>query len=122
MAKQIFYLDDPKAGNGWKVVQKIDQIGLYDIPELDHDDNDDNVANQQFSSLIEFGEETLRDTNVVQEPFEVAGVPEFEISMDLGDLPRYNAPEEANEDEDEWKSENGSSENSESYYCSSDED
>ena len=24
MAKQIFYLDDPKAGNGWKVVQKID--------------------------------------------------------------------------------------------------
>ncbi|CAN6578520.1 unnamed protein product [Malus baccata var. baccata] len=117
MAKQIFYLDDPKAGSGWKVVQKIDRRGLYDIPELDHDDNDDNVADQQFSSLIEIGEETLRGTNVVQEPFEVAGVPEFEISIDLGDLPQYNAPKEANEDEDEWKSENDSSEDSESYYC-----
>ncbi|CAN6539673.1 unnamed protein product [Malus baccata var. baccata] len=122
MAKQIFYLDDPKAGNGWKVVQKIDRRGLYDIPELDNDDNDNNVADQQFSSLIEIGEETLRDTNVVQEPFEVAGVPEFEISIDLGDLPQYNAPKETNEDEDEWKSENDSSEDSESYYCSSDED
>ncbi|KAB2602169.1 hypothetical protein D8674_003174 [Pyrus ussuriensis x Pyrus communis] len=122
MAKQVFYLDDPKAGNGWKVVQKIDRRGLYDIPKLDHDDNDDNVADQQFSSLIEFGEETLRDTNVVQEPFEVVGVPEFEISIDLGDLPRYNALEEANEDEDEWKSENDNSEDNESYYCSSDED
>ncbi|KAB2626599.1 hypothetical protein D8674_020217 [Pyrus ussuriensis x Pyrus communis] len=122
MAKQIFYLDDPKAGNGWKVVQKIDRRGLYDIPEVDHDDNDDNVADQQLSSSIEIGEETLRDTNIVQEPFDVPGVPEFEISIDLGDLPQYNALEEANEDEDEWESENDSSEDSESYYCSSDED
>ncbi|CAN6692478.1 unnamed protein product [Malus baccata var. baccata] len=122
MAKQIFYLDDPKAGNGWKVVQKIDRRGLYDIPEQDHDDNYDNVADQQLSSSIEIGEETLRDTNIVQEPFDVVGFPEFEISIDLGDLPQYNAPEEANEDEDEWESENDSSEDSESYYCSSDDD
>ncbi|CAN6586393.1 unnamed protein product [Malus baccata var. baccata] len=115
MAKQIFYLDDPKAGNGWKVVQKIKRIGLYDIPELDHDDNDD-VADQQLSSSIEIGEETLRDTNIVQEPFDIPGVPEFEISIDLGDLPQYNAPKEANEDEDKWESGNDSSEDSESYY------
>ncbi|XP_050115699.1 uncharacterized protein LOC126593651 [Malus sylvestris] len=122
MVKQIFYLDDPKAGNGWKVVQKIDRKGLYDIPEQDHDDNYDNVADQQLSSSIEIGEETLRDTNIVQEPFDVVGFPEFEISIDLGDLPQYNAPEEANEDEDEWESGNDSSEDSESYYCSSDDD
>ncbi|CAN6559926.1 unnamed protein product [Malus baccata var. baccata] len=119
MAKQIFYLDDPKAGNGWKVVQKIDRRGLYDIPELDHDDN---VADQQLSSSIEIGEKTLRDSNIVQEPFDVPGVSKFEISIDLGDLPEYNAPEQANEDEDEWESGNDSSEDSESYYCSSDED
>ncbi|CAN6704834.1 unnamed protein product [Malus baccata var. baccata] len=94
MAKQIFYLDDPKAGNGWKVL----------------------------SSSIEIGEETLRDTNIVQEPFDIPGVPEFEISIDLGDLPQYNAPKEANENEDEWESGNDSSEDSDSYYCSSDED
>nr|XP_028945749.1 uncharacterized protein LOC114820039 [Malus domestica] len=122
MAKQIFYLDDPKAGNGWKVVQKIDRRGLYDIPEQDHDDNYNNVADQQLSSSIEIGEETLRDTNIVQEPFDVVGFPEFEISIDLGDLPQYNAPEEANEDEDEWESGNDSNEDSENYYCSSDDD
>ncbi|CAN6568194.1 unnamed protein product [Malus baccata var. baccata] len=122
MAKQIFYLDDHKAGNGWKVVQKIDRRRLYDIPKVDHDDNDDNVADQQLSSSIEIGEETLRDTNIVQEPFDVPGVPEFEISIDLGDLPQYNAPEEENKDEDEWESGNDSSEDNESYYCSSDED
>ncbi|XP_070677853.1 uncharacterized protein [Malus domestica] len=116
MAKQIFYLDDPKVGNGWKVVQKIDRRGLYDIPEVDHDDNDDNVADQQLSSSIEIGEETLRDTNIVQEPFDVPEVPEFKISIDLGDLPQYNAPEEENKDEDEWESGNDSSEDSESYY------
>ncbi|KAB2599488.1 hypothetical protein D8674_009759 [Pyrus ussuriensis x Pyrus communis] len=120
MAKQTFYLDDPKAGNGWKVVQKIERIGLYDIPELDHDDNDD-IADQQLSSSIEIGEETLRDTNIFQEPFDIPGVPEFEISIDLGDLPQYNAPEEANEDEDEWESGNDSSEDSESYYCNLDD-
>ncbi|KAB2607434.1 hypothetical protein D8674_007151 [Pyrus ussuriensis x Pyrus communis] len=108
MAKQIFYLDDPKAGNGWKVVQKIERRGLYDIPELDHDDNDD-IADQQLSSSIEI------------EPFDIPEVPEFEISIDLGDLPQYNAPEEANEDEDDWESGNDSSEDSESYYCNLDD-
>ncbi|CAL2228476.1 unnamed protein product [Prunus armeniaca] len=47
MATQIVYLDDPKAGSGWKVVQKMDHRNVYAIPELDPTDNDvDNVANQ----------------------------------------------------------------------------
>ena len=46
MAKQIFYIDDPKVGRGWKVVQKIDHRGVY-IPDRDPDDNndDDNFTN-----------------------------------------------------------------------------
>ena len=35
MAKQILYLDDPKAGRGWKVVQKMDHRNVFAIP--DHD-------------------------------------------------------------------------------------
>ncbi|RXH92160.1 hypothetical protein DVH24_021183 [Malus domestica] len=108
MAKQIFYLVDPKGGSGWKVIQKFDQIGLYDILELDHDDNDDNVADQQLSSSIEI----VPDIEI---PIEL-------ITINLRDLPRYNAPEEANEDEDEWEFKNNSSEDSDSYYCSSDKD
>ncbi|CAL8998898.1 unnamed protein product, partial [Prunus brigantina] len=62
----IVYLDDPKAGNGWKVVQKMDQRNVYAIPELDPTDNEvDNVADQRFESSMENDAETLRDTNVI---------------------------------------------------------
>ncbi|CAL8134261.1 unnamed protein product [Prunus armeniaca] len=33
MATQIVYLDDPKAGSGWNVVQKMDHRNVYAIPE-----------------------------------------------------------------------------------------
>ncbi|CAL9006021.1 unnamed protein product, partial [Prunus brigantina] len=47
MATQIVYLDDPKAGSGWNVVQKMDRRNVYAVPELDPTDNDvDNVADQ----------------------------------------------------------------------------
>ncbi|CAL8992953.1 unnamed protein product, partial [Prunus brigantina] len=60
MATQIVYLDDPKAGNGWKVVQKMDQRNVYAIPELDPTDNDiDNVADQRLESSMENDAETL---------------------------------------------------------------
>ncbi|CAL8991489.1 unnamed protein product [Prunus brigantina] len=68
MATQIVYLDDPKAGNGWKVVQKMDHRNVYAIPELDPTDNDiDNVADQRFESSVENDAETLRDTNWARE-------------------------------------------------------
>ncbi|VVA38237.1 PREDICTED: transposon CACTA En/Spm, partial [Prunus dulcis] len=96
MASQIVYLDDPKAGNGWKVVQKMDHRNVYDIPELDPSDNGvDNVADQRLESSMENDAETLRDTNVIQEPFQIEGVSSVEIpiqsiTIDLGDLPRYD--------------------------------
>ncbi|KAI5334218.1 hypothetical protein L3X38_024351 [Prunus dulcis] len=70
MTKQIMYLDDPKAESGWKVVQQMDQRNVYAIPELDPTENDfDNVADQRLESSMENDAETLRDTNVIQEPF-----------------------------------------------------
>ncbi|BBG93568.1 hypothetical protein Prudu_001624 [Prunus dulcis] len=54
MATQIMYLDDPKAGSSWKVVQKMDHRNVYAIPELDLTDNDvDNVADQRLESSME---------------------------------------------------------------------
>ncbi|BBG99608.1 hypothetical protein Prudu_009352 [Prunus dulcis] len=44
MATQIVYLDDLKAGSGWKVVQKMDQRNVYAIPELPTDNDVDNIA------------------------------------------------------------------------------
>ncbi|KAI5327480.1 hypothetical protein L3X38_026876 [Prunus dulcis] len=53
MATQIVYLNDPKAGSGWKVVQKMDHRNVYAILELDPTDNDvDNVADQRLESSM----------------------------------------------------------------------
>ncbi|CAL2270203.1 unnamed protein product [Prunus armeniaca] len=93
MATQIVYLDDPKAGSGWKVVQKMDHRNVYAILELDPTDNDvDNVADQCLESSTENDAETLRDTNVIQELFQIQGVSSIEIpiqliTIDIGDLP-----------------------------------
>ncbi|CAL9005257.1 unnamed protein product [Prunus brigantina] len=141
MATQIVYLDDPKAGNGWKVVQKMDHRNVYAIPELDPTDNDiDNVADQRFESSVENDAETLRDTNVIQEPFQIQGVSSIEIpiqsiTIDLGDLPRYDVAvgprndddvvieeeEDEEEEEEDWETESDDSEDNESSYSSNDE-
>ncbi|BBH06523.1 hypothetical protein Prudu_018200, partial [Prunus dulcis] len=128
MASQIVYLDDPKAGNGWKVVQKMDHRNVYDIPELDPSDNDvDNVADQRLESSMENDAETLRDTNVIQEPFQIEGVSSVEIpiqsiTIDLGDLPRYDVavgPSNAEdavieeEEEEDWETESDDSDDNE---------
>ncbi|CAL8083262.1 unnamed protein product [Prunus armeniaca] len=121
MATQIVYLDDPKAGSGWNVVQKTDHRNVYAIPELDPTDNDvDNVADQQ--------------------PFQIQGVSSIEIpiqsiTIDLGDLPRYDVAvgpsndddvvieeaEEEEEEEEDWETESDDSDDNESYYSSDDE-
>ncbi|CAL8169284.1 unnamed protein product [Prunus armeniaca] len=60
--------------------QIMDQRNVYAIPELDPIDNDvDNVTDQQLESSIETDAETLRDTNVIQEPFQLQGVSSIEI-------------------------------------------
>ncbi|KAM1597016.1 hypothetical protein ACFX1Z_031957 [Malus domestica] len=71
MTKQIFYIDDPKARRGWKVVQRDEHKGVYDIPDRDplDNDDDDNFANQLLETSLEIGAETLQDRNIVQEPF-----------------------------------------------------
>ena len=86
------YLDDPKSGRGWKVVQTMDHRNVYAIPEQDRTDDDiDNVADQRLESLMESGAETLRDTNLIQEPFQIEGVssikiPIQSITIDLGNI------------------------------------
>ncbi|CAL9021481.1 unnamed protein product, partial [Prunus brigantina] len=125
----IVYLDDPKAGNGWKVVQKMDQRNVYAIPELDPTDNDiDNVANQRLESSMENDVEKLRDSNVIQEPFQLQGVSSIEIpiqsiTIDLGNLPRYDVPVGPNyesDEEEDWETESDGSDDNESYHSSDD--
>ncbi|BBH02368.1 hypothetical protein Prudu_012908 [Prunus dulcis] len=98
MATQIVYLDDPKAGSSWKVVQKMDHRNVYAIPELDPTDNDvDNVADQRLESSMENDAETqwaraVKDDVVIVE-----------------------------EEEEDWETESDDSDDNESYYSSDDE-
>ncbi|BBG99628.1 hypothetical protein Prudu_009379 [Prunus dulcis] len=127
MARQIVYLDDLKAGSGWKVAKQMDQSNVYALPELDPTDNDvDNVTDQRLESSKA---ETLRDTNVIQELFQLQGVSSIEIpiqsiTIDLGDLPRYEVPVGPNNESDEeedWETKSDDSEDNEGYYSSDDE-
>ncbi|KAM2031882.1 hypothetical protein ACFX1T_013964 [Malus domestica] len=78
---------------------------------------------------MESGAETLQDTNLIQEPFQIDRVSSIEISIqsitiDLGNIPRYDSPVRMNDDGDvpiddkEWDTENDDSDESESYYSS----
>ncbi|CAL8119263.1 unnamed protein product [Prunus armeniaca] len=85
----------------------MDQRNVYAIPELDPTENDvDNVTDQWFESSMETDAETLRDTNVIQELFQLQGVSSIEIpiqsiTIDLGDLQRYEVPVGPNNESDE---------------------
>ncbi|CAL8153021.1 unnamed protein product [Prunus armeniaca] len=108
----------------------MDQRNVFAIPELDPTDNDvDNVTDQWLESSMETDAETLRDTNVIQEPFHLQGVSSIEIpiqsiTIDLGDIPRYEVPVGSNNESDEeedWETESDNSEDNETYYSSDDE-
>ncbi|KAM1233639.1 hypothetical protein ACFX2J_003322 [Malus domestica] len=130
MEKQIVYLDDPKTGRVWKVVEKMDHRNMYAIPEQGRIEDDiDNDADQCLESSMESGAETLRNTNLIQEPFQIEEVssikiPIQSITIDLGHLAQYDGPVHTNNDGDitiddeEWDTENDDSDESESYYSS----
>lgn len=105
----------------------MDQRNVYAIPELDPTDND--VTDQRLESSMENDAETLRDTNVIQEPFQIQVVSSIEIpiqsiTIDLGDLPRYDVPVGPNyesDEEEDWETESDDSDDNEGYYSSDDE-
>ncbi|CAL2238213.1 unnamed protein product [Prunus armeniaca] len=77
---------------------------------------------------METDAETLRDTDVIQEPFQLQGVSSIEISIqsitiDLGDLQCYEVPVGPNNESDEeedWETKTDDSEDNKSYYSSDD--
>ncbi|CAL9005808.1 unnamed protein product [Prunus brigantina] len=102
--------------------------------KLDPTDNDvDNVGDQRLESSMENDAETLRDTNVIQEPFQIQGVSSIEIpiqsiTIDRGGLPRYDVAvgprndddvvieeEEEEEEEEDWETESDGSDDNENF-------
>ncbi|KAH7862370.1 hypothetical protein Vadar_003833 [Vaccinium darrowii] len=46
-ARQVYYLDDPKHGGSWQIVQKIHTKNLFDVPEVDEEDDSNDETFQQ---------------------------------------------------------------------------
>ncbi|KAH7845823.1 hypothetical protein Vadar_006468 [Vaccinium darrowii] len=46
-ARQVYYLDDPKHGGSWQIVQKIHTRNLFDVPEVDEEDDSNDETFQQ---------------------------------------------------------------------------
>jgi hypothetical protein len=43
-AVQVFYLNDPKLGDSWKVVQKLTNRNIYDVPAIVERDDDQGMS------------------------------------------------------------------------------
>ncbi|KAM1724129.1 hypothetical protein PS2_022000 [Malus domestica] len=111
----------------------MDHKNVYAILEQDPTDYDvDNVVDQHLESSMENDAETFRDTNLNQETFQIQGVSSIEIqiqsiTINLGDLPRYDVAMGPNDDgdvvmeEEDWETESDDSNDNKSYYSSNDE-
>ncbi|XP_050107863.1 uncharacterized protein LOC126586944 [Malus sylvestris] len=137
-AKQVFYVADPKASTGWKVIQRIQRKNVWDIPEKGNsegDSSDDDVTYQENSSSdipdmaqVQHIDETL--TPYCLENVHPVAVEIDSIIIDLGALPRidenefiYNYNEESSIDTDDYISnEENSSHGDDSSSSTTDDD
>ncbi|CAL2252420.1 unnamed protein product [Prunus armeniaca] len=112
---KTWYDDDP-----YILANMATQIVYLDDPQAESE------------SYMENDAETLRDTSVIQEPFQIQGVSLIEIPIqsiiiDLGDLLRYDVAVGHHNDDDvvieeeDWETETDDSDYNESYYSSDDE-
>ncbi|CAM8959696.1 unnamed protein product [Rhodiola kirilowii] len=94
-ARQVFYIDDPKAGEYWKVSNTISHRGMYKCSSRAH------VEDDVHSSLLS------REDNAYQEraPSNLLQVPIDSRHIDLGFLPQIDDVREYEDDEDGYEDE-----------------
>ena len=56
LAKQVFYLQDTKLGESWKIMQCIQHKRVFDVPEVRGEESNDNTKNSDA-----FQQETIVD-------------------------------------------------------------
>lgn len=103
-AEQVFYVDDYKFGNDWKVVQFVQPRHLWDIPEIENDEEDHEDQSSEPRDLVitravlvdpgsmEFGNLSRKDVEPVIVEEDVMG-------MKLNTLHDLTINQELSEDE-----------------------
>ncbi|KAL2491530.1 Uncharacterized protein Adt_27158 [Abeliophyllum distichum] len=111
MAKQVFYVNDTKAGGGWKVVQNMDHRNIYNIPQKEmYNDNDDNneVAYQETSSLDVPNMVEARNYNVIQTMLYVDDVPPILINPETNSRPSLTRNDKETDNESDGQDDDDS--------------
>ncbi|CAH9124429.1 unnamed protein product [Cuscuta epithymum] len=97
MAKQVFYVNDPKAGGSWKVALKMSHRSIYDIPNVEAnpetDDDSDDAYQESYSGVPDMSHD--RNYESIQTTLHVDDVPPAMI-----DLETLSDEEGSDEDDD----------------------
>ena len=91
---KIFYLQDNAFGNDWRVVQKFEHRGIYDVPEKDGDVHQDDYCSDTERAVHE-GDEYAADDVHQHEDADV-------IEANLADLVMGDSADDE-EDEEEYE-------------------
>ncbi|KAL6201953.1 hypothetical protein ACLB2K_025665 [Fragaria x ananassa] len=109
-AKQVFYLDDPKAGGGWKVVNVMEHRSIFNATILEGarvEHNIENVATEPYqepltSDIIDTS--TIRINNDIHFP-QGEYIPISGLGFDFGSLPYIPPSHDFINDEDKYSDE-----------------
>ncbi|KAL6228413.1 hypothetical protein ACLB2K_002363 [Fragaria x ananassa] len=106
MARQVFYLDDPKEGGGWKVVNMMSHRGIYTATTLEMGIANRDIENVTLEPYQEASTSNIPDTETICinndihfQPREY--VPISNLEFDFGSLPFIPPTEDFIDDEEE---------------------
>ena len=105
-AKQVFYLDDPKAGGGWKVVNVMEHRSIFNATTLQGgrvEQNIENVALEPYQEPLTADIpdiSTIRINNDIHFP-QGEYIPISGLGFDFGSLPYIPSNDDFINDEDE---------------------
>ena len=111
----MLYVNDPKLGGGWKVIQSIQHRNVWDIPEKQEsegDNGDDDIAYQDNATFDIPNMAQMQNNDRILTPYCLYNAPPVEveiesITIDLGKLPQVDD----NESDDDFTIEESNTDN-----------
>ncbi|KAL6213989.1 hypothetical protein ACLB2K_013427 [Fragaria x ananassa] len=110
-AKQVFYLDDLKAGGGWKVVNVMEHRSIFNAITLERGQVEQNIENVTIEPYQEPLTSNIPDTSTIRINNDIhfpqsEYIPISSLGFDFGSLPYIPPSHDFINDEDEDSDEN----------------
>jgi len=82
-AIQVFYIDDPKLRNNWKIVQIVQNKQVWDVPEVEELENEDIELLEVTGSIVV--DESIHDVTFCRSDVDPSVVPHQELHNQLNE-------------------------------------